>query len=862
MKNIILIMCMLCALTVFTQVVDDFSDGELLNNPGWQGDLDLFRVNEDLQLQLDAEGAGSAFLTTALNSYEKMEWRFWLRLKFSPSGNNNARLYLFAEGQDLHEPLYGYYLQLGEPGSADAISLFRQDGDAAELVCRGSEGLIASSFIISIRVIYSDGVWSIYSDPDGGDDYQHEADGYHGWQPMDGFLGLYCKFTSSNSKKIYFDDVYAGSLIIDNTAPALVNIEAEKHHLTLTFSETLDRGSAENRHHYRLNHGLGLPDSALQDPEDPSVVHLILENGLVNGTYYTLDINNICDLAGNCLTDTSLVFAYFMPRPFDIVINEIMADPSPSVQLPEHEYIELFNLTEFPVSLEQWTLTVGSSEKLLEGAKLGPGDYLILCRENAAFELSFWGPVHALGSLGLTNTGQSITLCNEKGGLISHAEYDKSWYGDEDKAEGGWSLELINPYNPCAGEGNWKASVHMEGGTPGASNANYELFYLPPAVEKACPVNDSTFELYFSQVMDTSALGDPGSYNLKPGPAKVLNARFESGLPEKVTITLSVALQEGTVYTLELASALQNCVGWPLETEEAIALGIPEKADYNDLVINEILFNPLAGGEDYVEVYNRSNKIIDLSCISLISIKSNFPNPDDTVVKPVAASCHLMFPGDYILLCKDAGPVMDYYYSAEPGAFHTMSSFPSYNNDEGRAALVNAGKELVDHFQYHEDMHHPLLNSVDGVSLERVHYNRRTEDPDNWHSASAAAGFGTPGYRNSQFLPENEHNAHVYLDPRVFFPGDYSRDACNLGIYYRFERAGNAASVRIFNIRGHLVRELVQNEVLGAQGVFIWNGMDERSLIASPGIYIVVVEVFNIHGNVRKFKKAAVVGQR
>jgi hypothetical protein len=96
----------------------------------------------------------------------------------------------------------------------------------------------------------------------------------------------------------------------------------------------------------------------------------------------------------------------------------------------------------------------------------------------------------------------------------------------------------------------------------------------------------------------------------------------------------------------------------------------------------------------------------------------------------------------------------------------------------------------------------------------------------------------------------------------VFFPGDYSGEACNLGIYYLFDSPGKVANVRIFNIRGHLIRDLIQNEILGARGMFIWNGMDDRSLPVSPGIYIIVVEIFDVHGQIRKFKEAAVVGQR
>ncbi|HEU0064590.1 MAG TPA: lamin tail domain-containing protein, partial [Flavisolibacter sp.] len=42
---------------------------------------------------------------------------------------------------------------------------------------------------------------------------------------------------------------------------------------------------------------------------------------------------------------------------YDVVIDEIMADPSPAIQLPEAEYIEIRNISGHTINLQSWQLS-------------------------------------------------------------------------------------------------------------------------------------------------------------------------------------------------------------------------------------------------------------------------------------------------------------------------------------------------------------------------------------------------------------------------------------------------------------------------------------------------------------------------
>ncbi|MEA3478509.1 MAG: lamin tail domain-containing protein [Bacteroidota bacterium] len=854
--------CILISYLLPGQVEDDFSDGDLLHDPVWLGDLAQFRVNDDLQLQVYSEGASESCLSTYSTALQNGEWRFWVRLSFSPSANNNARIYLASDQQDLKSPLNGYFLQLGEAGSADAITLFRQNGELIELICRGSEGLISSSFTVRIRVVHKYDEWKVFADPSGGNDFHLDALGSDQGHSTSSFTGIYCKYTSSNAKKMYFDDIYSGPIIIDSLPPELLGVGVRENILDVRFSESLDGNSAENPVNYQLNDLQINPDSLWLDAENHSIVHLIFKDGFTNATNYMLTIDNVCDPTGNCMGLTSFPFAYFIPHPYDVVINELMVDPVPAMGLPEHEYVELHNLTPFKISLEGWSLLVGTGVKEIHDVAIAANGFLLLCKESDACSLSFFGAVYGLSGLSLNNSGQSLMLMDDKGMVISLLVYDDGWYGNDDKADGGWSLEMINPFNPCAGKANWSASVNMEGGTPGAPNSVLNELDIPVLPEKACYINDSTFELYFNQYMDTIFLKNPEAYRVNYGIGEPVGLRVDSPVSTRVFLVFDHQFQPGTIYNLEVDQVLNNCVGTALFSSRELKIGVPEDCLYNDLVINEILFNPLSGGEDYVEVYNRSDKIIELSEIILSSIKINFPNPADTISKSISDECRLCFPGEYLLLSKNINSVQDQYHTNNPEAFVNMESFPAYNNDRGRVALFNASGMLIDHFQYNEDMHHPLLNSIEGVSLERIHYDQPSRDKNNWHSAAAQVGFGTPGYQNSQYLPVSIVDDPIHLDPEIIFPDCYSGENSTLGIFYQFDHPGNIANILIFNSCGQLIRTLVQSELLGTNGVFSWNGLDDRNLRAETGIYVVLVEVFYVEGSVKRYKGVVVVGER
>ncbi len=859
MKNMLLLLLLL-PFSLFAQVTDDFSDGDFSQNPTWTGTTDKFIVNSNKQLQLNAEGEGTAFLSLPITEFESMEWQFWIREAFAPSGNNYADVWLSADNTDLQQATQGYFLRFGEGGSNDAIELFRKGTDGQQSICRGAEGAIASSFAVAVKVTCDrEGHWMLQTCYDNSGVYLIEAQGADDTYGRGGHFGFWSKFTSSNAKKFYFDDVYVGPRIADHEPPQLMASEVlDVTHLRLAFNEALDENTALNSSNYSIDNGLGHPVS-VSFGDNLATVVLQLEREIGNGVNYTLTVSGVQDLWNNTMEPTTLAFSIYEASEYDIVINEILADPNPAVGLPEWEFVELYNTTEFSIDMKDWQIRIGANDNTFGSFVLAPHGYVILCHNDAVPELRQYSHCIGFGSFSVGNTSSAMYLYSKEGLLISRVNFSNTWYHDPDKANGGWTVEQIDPLNPCAGASNWTASMDVSGGTPGRLNSVNGENNMPPKVERLSMFGNQIVQLWFDQQMNPADLletqhflveetnGHPQQTVVNPLDGTYVELHFDHGF------------EEGVVYTLVINGAT-NCVGTTIEADTKVQFGIPNEIAEGEILINEILFDPIAPGVDYVELYNNTDKTFDISTLMLGVVKKSFPNPADTTLKEITADSRLFLPHTYVLLSANS-EMVGQQYDCPTDNFVQMASFPSYANAGGTAILMGKDGTVIDAMAFSEKMHYPLLKVTKGVSLERVSFQQPSMNADNWHSAAERVHFGTPGYENSMAQHADDSNDEISITPDIFSPdGDGSEDACFVN--YRFDEAGYTMNIYIFNVAGQLVRHLAKGELVGQEGRVIWNGLDGNGNKLPVGVYIVMTEVFNFGGKVKQFKNAVVVGTR
>lgn len=155
-------------------------------------------------------------------------------------------------------------------------------------------------------------------------------------------------------------------------------------------------------------------------------------------------------------------------------------------------------------------------------------------------------------------------------------------------------------------------------------------------------------------------------------------------------------------------------------------------------------------------------------------------------------------------------------------------------------------------------MHFALLKDLNGVSLERSSFNQPTNAVGNFRSAAASVGYATPGYKNSQSLENVSSNEEITFASPTFSPDNDGYEDV-LQILYNFPQPNYAANVTIYDDQGALIKKLIQNQTLATSGQWIWDGLDQTNQKAKTGIYIIYAELFDLNGNVKKYKKTAVL---
>lgn len=832
------------------QILDNFSDGNLAQNPVWAGNVDHFTTNLAGELQLNAPAAGNSLLFTEGNIPDSAVWEIYFRLEFPPSATNRLRIYLQTDGANLQNA-NGYFLEIGENGTADALKFYRQDAGQPVLLGSGTAATLANEpSLARLQIFRKKGnLWKIGADFSGNDNFLPQIEVADGTWPggENHFFGLDCLFSASRKDKFFFDEIKILPDLPDISPPKLLAAEAiDSQTLLVFFDEKLDPVEASDPVHFSVDLNIGKPISAEPLAGNVKAVRLFFSKKFLDGKTHVLTTTGLTDEIGNASISETAPF-YFLkispPALFDILINEIMADPSPSAGLPEFEWIELLNRSAKNIDLQQVTFSAGGAPVGFPKYILRP-DSLVWVGNDAAGAAFFLikNKISVPSFPSISNSADELTLADVDGETIDFVPFDLSFYKNDAKKDGGWSLERINPNRPCAANAeNWAACKNLPGGSPGLLNSHFfdEKDSAGAELIGVFPKSATLLRVQISEGLAAGATADFSNFKIEPA-LPILSVEPAAAGSPFLLVSLGQPMQPSQIYFFKIAENAVDCSGNFFSNKNELPFALPEPPEANDLIINELLFNPLSGGADFLEIFNRSKKVIDLSGLFVANISGA-----GAEVKKCAVE-RLIFPGEFAVLTTDTADVLANFFVKKTAWLH-QNALPGFADDNGNVRIYreNGPSDIVvlDDFDYSKDLHHALLTDLEkeNRSLERLDASVATTDPANWMTAAASnltAGHGTPTTQNSQSQSAQFFdNEWVTLSSgRVSPDGDGYEDFILIDL--NLPSAGFSGHIDIYSEDGRRVKTISGQQISGVNPRFRWDGDFDDGGAAPVGIYI------------------------
>ena len=544
-----------------------------------------------------------------------------------------------------------------------------------------------------------------------------------------------------------------------------------------------------------------------------------------------------------------------------LFINEFMADPTPvKGTLPNAEYIEIYNYSTKDIDLKGYKLVSRPDTIILDFFLLKSKNYVTIYTQKTSISFGKFGdtlPVKKL--IGLNNPGDTIQLLNPEKRVIDAVAYDLTYY-EKGKENGGYSLERINPKAPCLLD-NWRSSNDANGGSPGKQNNVFEekKDTLIPIVETIFFKENSKFKtisLRFNKKMSILIAKDTLNFFAENQFFKDTNVVVKPFL-NVVELTFKDSLPKDKFTKIVVKKTLKDCQNEPLSKNDTLTIKQPDKLTKDSIVINEILFNPARNGSRFLELFNASKtKVFDLKDLRIAkdTAQSSWLN---------IANNYLLFPQKYVVITDNPLDVQSRYLPPNFKMPYLKNRLPTWAADEGLTLIATLGGSTIDSFYYDKNLHNPLIANTEGVSLERINPKTNASEKTNWQSAAKSVNYATPGYQNSQFLADDPsvkslENDVFWLPKATFSPDDDGLDF--LQIHYKLNNSGYLATITAFDFEGHFIQKIAEDEPLKTgEGIIKWDGEMSNGLKARVGIYILLIELKNPNGEVRKVKKTCAI---
>jgi hypothetical protein len=517
-----------------------------------------------------------------------------------------------------------------------------------------------------------------------------------------------------------------------------------------------------------------------------------------------------------------------------LIINEILYD----TDTRDQEWIELYNPRSTPVDLSQWKIRDNRQKIELSAGSflIEPCSFVVLSHVPLAAGCGFANLVQA-NLPELNNSGDVIALYDNTGHLI-----DSTCYEASSQSERFISLERVRYADSSLDANNWRFCVDSTGSTPGRLNSvsphDYDLafsqdaFQIYPKHPKAGDkVNVSI------RVKNTGRLTAVGAglalFYQTPGSGRKILLQEKVLQPDLNPDQQAEILFEWNNPPAGYYEIIAE-IDYPSDTvmsnnrfQQQIFFSYSSR-----IVINEIMYDPLTSGKDWLEIFNAGADTINMKSWSLCA--------GDTIKKYCITNIPLMLkPGQFLVITADSAFSR---LTISQELLSVLAKVPPLNNTFSHIFLLDTNLYIIDDVCYYGEW-----GGGNGVSLERIQPFLDSDEKNNWSSCVDQTGH-TAGRVNSIYTSLPLPAATLTVCPDPFSPDqDGFQDLAVIS--YTCPALTAIVNIKIFDVTGRLVRFLCNNQPSGSHGTFFWDGLNDAGQKCRIGIYFIYFEALNLSKN-------------
>ena len=681
----------------------------------WYGDPTEWNVAEDSTAQLGLMTPGETWIYTCPTGEPatQIQWK-WVTA-FSGSNANHATIHLFSlppgaspGDSSLQEgpPANSWRFHIGESGSNDGLDITSLTGEQTTVM----SGELSDPFDLRLQVFSAEG-----------------GDSIEIWSSLEpGVHPLAPRIKLPNDMTFSPQCIGISATV---TSSNLTGVSLRIEEWQDWTPDTIPPGFVDA---YLLNPSTvrWMADELIQGQNGMWWVDVPLDATATPGIPISVGSPLAWDLWGNASTEgaTTRWVVWTDPMqhaPRNILFTEILVDPTPSAHLPEVEWVEVINNSNWALKMGDLTWwNQGSGESSIVPVSpwngiLNPGERAVLSAEVGALPL-FEGIHHAALPNGgtLSDHDDAIGLILPDGRWGDVVNWGEGAWDPDGRHGRSWQKQFLAG---CSSAVNWRASASPLGATPGTAGWNEN-----PGLG---PFADSVFRVVRTLTRSVTLTELEFNQPLDPRGLDLLPSGWGGNILDEAQLKLELKRPHVSIVKMDRWPGLTACFSssiptglhweWPENTHRFVESG--------DIVIREIMANPGEAGPgpvtEWVELQNLSDDSLNAT-----GVKIQGQSMKTQIIVP---------------------PKGRWVYS-----FPDAHSLP---NSAGVIKLENASGDTLETVQYHACDYRRRSHVQKGMSLVRT-----CEFNQNWTTSAsewgASPGLPDPAEHcpkpNSPWMPE------------------------------------------------------------------------------------------------------------